>query len=55
MLPAGRHVRDVYESAVIGKAPGSAILMDCSTIDVATARDEIEKRLRAFGKEQGLA
>ena len=48
MLPAGRHVRDVYESAVIGAAPGSAILMDCSTIDVATAREEIEKA-RAAG------
>ena len=43
MLPAGSHVRDVYESAVIGKAPSSAILIDCSTIDVATAREEIEK------------
>jgi 3-hydroxyisobutyrate dehydrogenase len=43
MLPAGKHVREVYESAVIGTAPGSAILIDCSTIDVATAREEIEK------------
>src|SRR5688572_7515672 len=43
MLPAGKHVRDVYESAVIGAAPKSAILIDCSTIDVATAREEIEK------------
>jgi 3-hydroxyisobutyrate dehydrogenase len=43
MLPAGKHVRDVYESQVIGKAPGLAILIDCSTIDVATAREEIEK------------
>ena len=43
MLPAGTHVRDVYESSVIGQAPATAILMDCSTIDVATARDEIEK------------
>ena len=43
MLPAGKHVRDVYESAVIGTAPASAILIDCSTIDVATAREEIEK------------
>ena len=48
MLPAGKHVRDVYESAVIGHAPASAILMDCSTIDVATAREEIEKA-RAAG------
>jgi 3-hydroxyisobutyrate dehydrogenase len=43
MLPAGKHVRDVYESSVIGKAPTSAILTDCSTIDVGTAREEIEK------------
>ena len=43
MLPAGKHVREVYESSVIGEARTSAILMDCSTIDVATAREEIEK------------
>ena len=43
MLPAGKHVRDVYESSVIGRAPGGAILIDCSTIDVATAREENEK------------
>ena len=43
MLPAGRHVRDVYENSVIGQAPTSAILMDCSTIDVETAREEIAK------------
>lgn len=43
MLPAGKHVRAVYETSVIGKAPTSAILMDCSTIDVATAREEIGK------------
>ena len=48
MLPAGKHVREVYESSVIGKAPASAILMDCSTIDVATAREENEKA-RAAG------
>ena len=43
MLPAGKHVREVYESSVIGSAPVNAILMDCSTIDVGTAREEIEK------------
>jgi len=43
MLPAGKHVREVYEASVIGKAPKSAILIDCSTIDVATAREEIGK------------
>jgi 3-hydroxyisobutyrate dehydrogenase len=47
MLPAGKHVRDVYESSVIGKAPAAAILIDCSTIDVATAREEIEKAAAA--------
>ncbi|HEX8640369.1 MAG TPA: 3-hydroxyisobutyrate dehydrogenase [Allosphingosinicella sp.] len=48
MLPAGKHVREVYEGSVIGRAPTSAILMDCSTIDVATAREESEKA-RAAG------
>ena len=43
MLPAGKHVREVYENSIIGVAPTSAILMDCSTIDVATAREEIAK------------
>ncbi|HEY0324585.1 MAG TPA: 3-hydroxyisobutyrate dehydrogenase [Allosphingosinicella sp.] len=43
MLPAGKHVRDVYENSIIGVAPTSAILIDCSTIDVATAREEIAK------------
>jgi 3-hydroxyisobutyrate dehydrogenase len=43
MLPAGKHVRDVYESSVIGIAPTDALLIDCSTIDVATAREEIGK------------
>jgi len=43
MLPAGKHVRDVYETSVIGYAPKTAILIDCSTIDVATAREEIGK------------
>jgi 3-hydroxyisobutyrate dehydrogenase len=43
MLPAGKHVRDVYEASVIGTAPTSALLIDCSTIDVATAREEIGK------------
>jgi 3-hydroxyisobutyrate dehydrogenase len=43
MLPAGKHVRDVYESSVLGRALTTAILIDCSTIDVATAREEIQK------------
>jgi 3-hydroxyisobutyrate dehydrogenase len=47
MLPAGKHVREVYESSVIGNAPPEAILIDCSTIDVATAREEGEKAAAA--------
>ncbi|HEX9964924.1 MAG TPA: 3-hydroxyisobutyrate dehydrogenase [Allosphingosinicella sp.] len=47
MLPAGRHVRQVYETSVIGAAPTDALLIDCSTIDVATAREEIGKAAAA--------
>jgi 3-hydroxyisobutyrate dehydrogenase len=39
MLPAGAHVAQVYADSVFAAAPPSAILIDCSTIDVATARD----------------
>jgi 3-hydroxyisobutyrate dehydrogenase len=38
MLPNGSIVGNVYESGVIGYAPENSILLDCSTIDVATAR-----------------
>ncbi|WBH16249.1 3-hydroxyisobutyrate dehydrogenase [Sphingomonas radiodurans] len=38
MLPAGKHVAQVYAEAVFGNAPPAAILIDCSTIDVTTAR-----------------
>lgn len=40
MLPEGRHVRDVYLGAggVIAAADDGALLIDCSTIDVGTAR-----------------
>ena len=37
MLPAGRHVREVYESALL-EVPRGTLLLDCSTIDVATAK-----------------
>ena len=39
MLPNGAIVRDVYAADVLGRAPADAILIDCSTIDVATARE----------------
>ncbi len=41
MLPNGPIVDDVYRNHVIGHAPEGAILIDCSTIDVATARSTI--------------
>ena len=38
MLPAGSHVEDVYGRALFDAARPGALLLDCSTIDVATAR-----------------
>ncbi|MBP6030404.1 MAG: 3-hydroxyisobutyrate dehydrogenase [Sphingobium sp.] len=38
MLPNGKIVEAVYTHDVISYAPISALLLDCSTIDVATAR-----------------
>ena len=40
MLPAGRHVRDVH-AALFPSLAADALLIDCSTIDVATARSLI--------------
>ncbi|HKH27934.1 MAG TPA: 3-hydroxyisobutyrate dehydrogenase, partial [Sphingomicrobium sp.] len=48
MLPAAKHVLDVYRTQVLGKAPTSALLIDCSTIDVASARS-IEEEASAEG------
>ena len=44
MLPEGRHVRAVYlgdggNDGILGHAPREALLADCSTIDIATARE----------------
>ena len=49
MLPAGKHVASVYADNVIPNADKHAILIDCSTIDVATARDTAAK-----AKDAGL-
>ncbi len=38
MLPAGKHVHAVYTEAVLDNAEDGTLLIDCSTIDVATAR-----------------
>ena len=42
MLPAGKHVAGVYEADVFPNATPGTLLLDCSTIDVATARANIE-------------
>lgn len=41
MLPNGAIVKSVYEESVFGWAPEGAVLIDCSTIDVATAKQVI--------------
>lgn len=38
MLPAGRHVEALYTETLLDHAEAGAILIDCSTIDVDTAR-----------------
>ena len=38
MLPAGKHVRSVYEGEIFAAASAGALLLDCSTIDVDSAR-----------------
>ena len=38
MLPAGTHVEEVYAETLLPGATPSAILIDCSTIDVTTAK-----------------
>lgn len=48
MLPAGKHVASVYRDSILGKAPTSALLIDCSTIDVATAKS-VEAEAAAAG------
>jgi len=50
MLPNGAIVDSVFGADVIGHAPSSALLLDCSTIDVATAR-KVEDAARAAGYE----
>jgi len=50
MLPAARHVLEVYRDHVLSAAPAGALLIDCSTIDVASART-IEEEAAARGFE----
>ncbi len=52
MLPAGQHVRQVYtgEGGVLAAAGAGTLLIDCSTIDVDSAR-----AVAAAAKAKGLA
>lgn len=50
MLPNGEIVRSVYEGDVFGHAPDGAVLLDCSTIDVATAKN-VTAKAEAAGYE----
>ena len=47
MLPNGSIVKDAYLNNVIGQAPKGTILIDCSTIDVASAREVSEAATNA--------
>ena len=47
MLPNGGIVKQVYASDVIGHAPTTALLLDCSTIDVASAREVADAASKA--------
>ena len=49
MLPAGKHVEAVYTDEVFGAAKPGTLFLDCSTIDVATAR-----RVIAAAKAKGF-
>lgn len=51
MLPAGQHVVSVYtgDDGIVGAARSGALLIDCSTIDVASAR-----AVHAAAQEAGL-
>ena len=42
MLPAGRHVAQVYDESLFGAASPGTLLLDCSTIDVTTAKQVAE-------------
>ncbi len=45
--PTATIVRNVYTGDVLGHAPADAILIDCSTIDVATAREVADAAAQA--------
>jgi 3-hydroxyisobutyrate dehydrogenase len=48
MLPAAKHVRAVFHDDVAPNAKKGALLIDCSTIDVASAR-EVGEEMKGLG------
>ncbi len=50
MLPAGKHVRQVYQDDVAPNAAKGTLMIDCSTIDVATAK-AVGEQSRGLGFE----
>jgi len=48
MLPAAQHVRAVYEKDVAPNAAAGTLMIDCSTIDVQSARD-VGEAMKAAG------
>ena len=50
MLPAAQHVRAIFEKDIAPNAKKGALLIDCSTIDVASAR-EVGESLKGQGFE----
>src|SRR5437868_572523 len=48
MLPAAQHVRAVFANDVAPNAKAGTLLIDCSTIDVASAR-EVGEAMQARG------
>ena len=48
MLPAAKHVRAVFENDIAPNAKPGALLIDCSTIDVTSAR-EVGEAMKAKG------
>ena len=42
MLPAGKHVQDIYSNQILASVRQGTLLIDCSTIDVETAKSVSE-------------
>jgi 3-hydroxyisobutyrate dehydrogenase len=47
MLPSGRHLLDCYDEALLRSPAAGALLVDCSTVDVASSRAAHERAAAA--------